>query len=41
MTGSKQLLVLGVDGGNTKTIAIIATGGGTVVGAGRAGGSDI
>ena len=34
-------MVLGVDGGNTKTIALVATTDGTVVGAGRAGCSDI
>jgi N-acetylglucosamine kinase-like BadF-type ATPase len=33
--------VLGVDGGNTKTIALVATIDGTVVGAGRAGCADI
>jgi N-acetylglucosamine kinase-like BadF-type ATPase len=33
--------LLGVDGGNTKTIAIVATADGTIVGAGRAGCSDI
>jgi N-acetylglucosamine kinase-like BadF-type ATPase len=34
-------LLLGVDGGNTKTIAVVASPDGTVLGAGRAGGSDI
>jgi N-acetylglucosamine kinase-like BadF-type ATPase len=34
-------LVLGVDGGNTKTIAIVAKTDGTIVGCGRAGCSDI
>lgn len=34
-------LVLGVDGGNTKTVALVAHGDGTVVGAGRAGCADI
>jgi N-acetylglucosamine kinase-like BadF-type ATPase len=34
-------LVLGVDGGNTKTVALVATADGTVVGAGRGGQSDI
>lgn len=34
-------LVLGVDGGNTKTIAIVATTAGHILGAGRAGRSDI
>jgi N-acetylglucosamine kinase-like BadF-type ATPase len=33
--------ILGVDGGNTKTIALIARSDGTVVGVGRAGCSDI
>ncbi len=33
--------LLGVDGGNTKTIALVATGDGTIVGAGRAGCSDV
>jgi N-acetylglucosamine kinase-like BadF-type ATPase len=37
----EAVLVLGVDGGNTKTVAIVATREGEVVGAGRAGGSDI
>jgi N-acetylglucosamine kinase-like BadF-type ATPase len=41
MTDAEPMLVLGVDGGNTKTIAIVATGDGTVVGAGRAGCADI
>ena len=35
------MLHLGVDGGNTKTIALLATGAGEVVGMGRAGCSDI
>ena len=34
-------LVLGLDGGNTKTIALVAHGDGSVVGAGRAGCADI
>ena len=34
-------LVLGVDGGNTKTVALVAHGDGAVVGAGRAGCADI
>lgn len=34
-------LLLGVDGGNSKTIALVATADGTVQGAGRAGCSDI
>jgi len=34
-------LVLGVDGGNTKTVALVARADGTVVGAGRGGCSDI
>ena len=34
-------LVLGVDGGNTKTVALLAGPDGTVVGSGRGGGSDI
>lgn len=34
-------LILGVDGGNTKTIAIVATIEGQILGAGRAGRSDI
>ncbi len=34
-------LVLGVDGGNTKTIALVARTDGTIVGAGRSGCSDI
>lgn len=34
-------LFLGVDGGNTKTVALIALASGVIVGAGRAGGSDI
>ena len=33
--------VLGVDGGNTKTIALVATLDGTIVGAGRGGCGDI
>ncbi|MFN8590930.1 MAG: BadF/BadG/BcrA/BcrD ATPase family protein [Thermomicrobiales bacterium] len=41
MTDPAPRLALGVDGGNTKTIAIIATTGGEVLGAGRAGGSDM
>jgi N-acetylglucosamine kinase-like BadF-type ATPase len=38
---SQPSLVLGVDGGNTKTIAIVATSEGVVLGAGRAGPSDM
>src|SRR5438105_15674954 len=34
-------LLLGVDGGNTKTVAIVARADGTVVGTGRAGCADI
>src|SRR6185503_10466007 len=34
-------LVLGVDGGNTKTIAVVVTGEGAVLGTGRAGCGDI
>ena len=34
-------LALGVDGGNTKTVALVALGDGTVVGSGRGGCSDI
>jgi N-acetylglucosamine kinase-like BadF-type ATPase len=34
-------LILGVDGGNSKTIALVATEDGTIVGAGRGGRSDI
>ncbi len=34
-------LLLGVDGGGTKTIALVADGSGNVLGAGRAGSSDI
>ena len=34
-------LVLGCDGGNTKTVALVATGAGEVVGWGRAGSSDV
>src|SRR5262249_58701616 len=34
-------LLLGVDGGNTKTIAVVAQRDGTVVGVGRSGLSDI
>lgn len=34
-------VILGVDGGNTKTIAIVATTSGQILGAGRAGRSDI
>ena len=41
MKDSQPSLVLGVDGGNTKTIAIVASADGSVVGAGRAGCSDI
>ena len=41
MSDVQPSLLLGVDGGNTKTVAIVATGDGTIVGAGRAGRSDI
>lgn len=41
MSDSQLSLLLGVDGGNTKTVAIVATPDGTIVGAGRAGRSDI
>lgn len=41
MTREQPSLVLGVDGGNTKTIAIVATAAGKVLGAGRAGPSDM
>jgi N-acetylglucosamine kinase-like BadF-type ATPase len=34
-------LFLGVDGGNTKTVALVAAGDGSILGAGRAGCSDI
>jgi N-acetylglucosamine kinase-like BadF-type ATPase len=34
-------LVLGVDGGNTKTVALVARGDGTVIGSGRAGCADV
>ena len=34
-------LVLGVDGGNTKTLALIVRGDGAILGAGRAGCGDI
>jgi len=34
-------LLLGVDGGNTKTVAVVAKADGTILGAGRAGRSDI
>jgi N-acetylglucosamine kinase-like BadF-type ATPase len=34
-------LLLGVDGGNTKTVALVARLDGTIVGAGRAGCADI
>lgn len=36
-----ERLLLGVDGGNTKTIALVASPDGSIVGAGRAGCSDI
>ena len=36
-----EQFLLGVDGGNTKTIALVARADGTIVGAGRAGCSDI
>jgi N-acetylglucosamine kinase-like BadF-type ATPase len=38
---ARVALVLGVDGGNTKTLALVAHGDGQVVGRGRAGCSDI
>ena len=41
MTRAQSSLVLGVDGGNTKTIAIVATSEGEVLGTGRAGASDM
>jgi len=41
MRVSEPSLVLGVDGGNTKTIAIVARSDGTIAGAGRAGCADI
>ena len=41
MTRSGPSLLLGVDGGNTKTVAVVATTEGEVVGAGRAGCADI
>ena len=34
---SEPSLLLGVDGGNTKTVAVVATRDGTVLGTGRAG----
>ena len=34
-------LLLGVDGGRTKTVALVAEPGGAIVGAGRAGCADI
>src|SRR5215207_8247762 len=34
-------LVLGVDGGNTKTLALVARGDGVIIGTGRAGCGDI
>ena len=37
----RSSLVLGVDGGNTKTAAIVATSDGKIIGAGRAGCADI
>jgi N-acetylglucosamine kinase-like BadF-type ATPase len=37
----ERRVLLGVDGGNTKTIAVVASRDGTVLGAGRAGRSDI
>jgi N-acetylglucosamine kinase-like BadF-type ATPase len=40
-TTGPDALILGVDGGNTKTIAIVATTSGQILGAGRAGRSDI
>ena len=41
MSEARPCLLLGVDGGNTKTVAIVAELDGTIVGAGRAGRSDI
>jgi N-acetylglucosamine kinase-like BadF-type ATPase len=41
MAEREPALVLGVDGGNSKTVAIVATRAGKVRGAGRADGSDI
>ena len=41
MTAAGPPLVLGIDAGNTKTIALIADTAGTVLGWGRAGGSNI
>jgi len=41
MIESKPSLLLGVDGGNTKTVALVATAEGEILGAGRAGRSDI
>jgi N-acetylglucosamine kinase-like BadF-type ATPase len=42
VTDPRQGLLLGIDGGNTKSIALVATADGTIVGAGRsAGSSDI
>lgn len=40
-TPGSDALILGVDGGNTKTVAIVATTSGHILGAGRAGRSDI
>lgn len=41
MTETQPSLLLGVDGGNTKTVAVVARPDGTIIGAGRAGRSDI
>lgn len=41
MSDGQHAFLLGVDGGNTKTIAVLATPDGTIIGAGRAGCSDI
>jgi N-acetylglucosamine kinase-like BadF-type ATPase len=41
LTTAQPSLLLGVDGGNTKTVAVVATMDGDIVGTGRAGRSDI
>ncbi len=41
MSNVQPSMLLGVDGGNTKTVAIVASADGTVIGSGRAGRSDI
>lgn len=41
MSEAEPSLLLGVDGGNSKTVAVVARSDGTVIGAGRAGPSDI